>query len=291
MNYPNSLSALTPEEFRTIQQIMYESIGVNLTEAKNALVVSRLSKRLRQLNFESFSEYICYLEEDPDEVHLMFNYLTTNVTKFFREEHHFEYLKNEYLPEYEAEEKQNNGKKIRVWSAGCSTGEEPYTLAIVFLDYLKNKKKTDFEILATDVNTEVLEKAKQGIYSHKEVEGIPYNMLKEYFKLGKGPNSGLFKTKDILQKKINFRRANLASAEDYPMSEPVDILFCRNVFIYFDTETRNKVLANFYRCLKPGGLLFVGHSESVKPSSENNGCWRLIRHTIYKRLSPESEGR
>ncbi len=288
MNYLKSISELTPEEFKSIQSIVYETIGVNLTEAKNALVVSRLSKRLRELNFKSFGEYICYLEEEPDEVSRMFNYLTTNVTKFFREEHHFEYLKKEILPGYSLNGAARLSKKIRVWSAGCSTGEEPYTIAMVLAGYVRNKSNLDFEILASDVNTDVLDKAKGGIYNHKETEGIPYNLLKDYFKLGQGANNGLFKAKDSIRKKIEFRRANLNSAADYPFNEPVDIIFCRNVFIYFDAQTRDRILSNFYRCLKPGGVLFVGHSESVKPNS-NNGNWRLVRHTIYERIPMEKE--
>jgi chemotaxis protein methyltransferase CheR len=214
----------------------------------------------------------------------MFNYLTTNVTKFFREEHHFEYLYHEYLPYWESKPGKKGEKKIRAWSAGCSTGEEPYTLAMVLHDYFRNKNKLSANILASDVNTAVLEKAFAGIYTRQDVEGIPYGYLKKYFKLGTGPNAGLFKVKKVLREPITFRRINLVSPEKYPAAGSLNIIFCRNVFIYFDRATRQNILEYFHRSLLPDGLLFLGHSESINTLGGQNGRWRMLRHTVYKKI-------
>ena len=282
----NNVLDISSDDFNAIRHLVYNAIGVNLTDAKKALVVSRLSKRVRDLNLDSFSRYIRHLEVNPAEAGVLFNCVTTNVTSFFREKHHFEYLENTYLPGLEAfyaKSEKATAKKLRVWSAGCSTGEEPYTLAMVLCNYFKNKKNWQIKILATDVNTEALHKGLKGIYSRKESEGIPYDCLKSYFKLGTGPNSGFFKANERLQALIDFRQLNLKGSGDYPLSDPCNIIFCRNVFIYFDKETRSRILRQFHRLLVPGGLLFLGHSESINTSSEESGRWRLLRHTIYQK--------
>lgn len=285
MNSLGNVIELSVNDFHVVRRIVYEKIGINLTEAKKALVVSRLSKRLRELNLNTFSQYYHYLQESPGETEIMFNYLTTNVTRFFREQHHFESLYLECLPRWESEAgKDPLKKKIRAWSAGCSTGEEPYTLAMVLHDYFRNKREWTINILASDINTEVLGKARSGVYSHKEIEGIPYNYLKKYFKLGTGSNKGRFKVKKILRDLVDFQRINLASAEKYPSAKSMDMIFCRNVFIYFDRETRSHILERFHRGLRPGGLLFLGHSETVNTLGGQNGQWRMLRHTIYQRV-------
>lgn len=285
MNTVGNIIELSAKDFHIVQRIVYERIGINLTEAKKALVVSRLSKRLRELKLKTFTQYYRYLQESPGETEIMFNYLTTNVTKFFREQHHFESLCLEYLPRWEAEAGEAPvKKKIRAWSAGCSTGEEPYTLAMVLHDYFWGKKEWSINILASDVNTEVLAKARGGLYSHKETDGIPYNYLKKYFKFGTGSNKGLFKVKKTLQGIITFCRINLTSVEKYPAKGSLDLIFCRNVFIYFDREIRHKVLEKFHQCLRPGGLLFLGHSESISTLGGQNGRWCMLRHTIYQRI-------
>ena len=286
MGFTNSMGELSARDFQTIRQIVYDSIGVNLTEAKKALVVSRLSKRLRELKMQTFAQYFRFLHSSPTETEVMFNYLTTNVTRFFREEHHFEYLCHEYLPYCELQAKEGFGKKdIKAWSAGCSTGEEPYTLAMVLQDYFRGKGGWTVNILASDVNTAVLEKAATGVYTKQEIEGIPYNYLKRYFKMGAGSNAGYFKTKKVLRDIVDFRRLNLVSPAKYPAAGSLNMIFCRNVFIYFDRETRREILERFQRCLLPGGLLFLGHSESINTLNGRNGCWRVLRHTIYEKIS------
>ena len=280
-----NVSKLSTRDFQAVRQIVYDSIGVNLTEAKKALVVSRLSKRLRELKMQTFKQYFQFLQESPGEVEIMFNYLTTNVTRFFREKHHFEHLCLEYLPYWESGAGKDSGKKkIRAWSAGCSTGEEPYTLAMVLHDYFQGKNGWSINILASDVNSAVLEKACAGIYTRQEVEGIPYNYLKKYFKLGTGPNAGFFKVKIVLQDLIAFRRINLVSPEKYPAAGSLNLIFCRNVFIYFDREIRRRILEHFHRSLFPGGLLFLGHSESINTLDRRTGRWRMLRHTVYEKM-------
>jgi len=276
---------LGPEEFGEIRRLVYESIGVNLTEPKKALVVSRLSRRLKELRLDTFAQYLRYLKSDPQEIGTFFNCLTTNVTSFFREAHHFEYLQNTFLPALESNfSPKTGGRKIRAWSAGCSTGEEPYTLAMVLEDYFRGKKGWGVDILASDINTETLEKASRGIYRRQEVKGISYDYLRKHFKLGAGPNQGLFKVKENLQKMITFCQLNLASLENYPVGDPFDFIFCRNVFIYFDKPTRARVLRRFHQHLLPGGLLFLGHSESIDLTDEESGQWRSVKHTVYEKL-------
>lgn len=277
---------LSSEEFAEIRRIVYDTIGVNLNEPKKALVVSRLSRRLKELNLASYTQYLHHLKSNPEEVGNLFNCITTNVTSFFREAHHFEYLLNTFMPAVELSASQNKtAKKIRAWSAGCSTGEEPYTLAMVLDDYFRGKNGWKVNILASDINTDTLESARRGIYRQQEVKGISYEYLKKHFKLGIGPNKGLYKVKENLQQKITFCQLNLASTEKYPITEPLDFIFCRNVFIYFDKQTRARVLRHFHHHLVPGGLLFLGHSESIDLSDETNGRWRSVKHTVYEKLS------
>ena len=284
MNIWGNVEELSARDFQTVRQVVYDTIGVNLTEAKKSLVISRLSKRLRELKIKTFADYFRFLRDTPDEVEVMFNYLTTNVTRFFREKHHFEHICSEYLPFLESQARNNGVKEIGIWSAGCSTGEEPYTLAMVLHNYFQHKNGWSINIMASDVNTEVLEKARTGIYSKQEILGIPYHYLKKYFKLGVGPNEGFFKIKKVLRDLVTFRRINLVSQEKYPAAGSLNLIFCRNVFIYFSRETRQKILGFFHRSLLPGGLLFLGHSESIGTSEGRDEDWLMLRHTIYKRI-------
>ncbi len=277
---------LTDNEFMAIHEMIYNAIGVNLTESKRALTVSRLSRRVRELQLNSIGDYLKHVKHNPGELDMMFNLLTTNVTKFFREVHHYDYLVDVYLPRLE--EMAAAGlvpRRLRCWSAGCSTGEEPYTLALVLHRYFKGRKGWKIQILASDINTETLRKAEEGVYSRAEVADIPYEQLKTYFKLGTGSNTGLFRVKDVLRDMIDFRRINLTAAGDYPISSPLNFIFCRNVFIYFDKQTQKQVLMHYHRNIMAGGLLFLGHSESINTVSADAGMWRLIKHTIYEKLN------
>ncbi|MFW5988066.1 MAG: CheR family methyltransferase [bacterium] len=271
------IKKLTDNEFKKIRKLVYENIGVNLTEKKRALIISRLSRRLRKLNLYTFNEYIKYLNNNSEEIETFFNLITTNVTHFFREENHFNYLRDIYLPEL----KQQENKIIRVWSAGCSTGEEPYTLALVLYEYFKEKNH-QINILASDINTDVLNRAAIGIYKKEAVENISYEMLTTHFKLGIGKNKGLFKIKDHIKKLVTFKKINLTTVKKFPIKKKLDIIFCRNVFIYFNQKTQRQVLNKFHDYLKANGRLFMGHSERINPEKCGNKCWQMCKPTIYR---------
>ena len=274
---------ISDKNFKAIQDLVYDNIGVNLTEKKRALVISRLSKRLRELGLNDFGSYIDYLKENEAELEVMFNLITTNVTRFFREQHHFDYLKEKYFPCVLKEAKKNNRpKKLRIWSSACSTGEEPYSLAILAHNFFEDKD-WEIEILASDINTEVLKIAQKGIYIKEKVKKIPYELLKKYFRLGTGDNQGLFKVKKKLQKLIKFRQLNLTAKKPYPIEKPLDIIFCRNVFIYFNKQTQNYILDKFYNNLIDSGLLFMGHSEKIDIINRQQKKWKMLEPTIYQR--------
>lgn len=276
---------LNDAEFKCIREITYTHTGVNLTEGKKPLIVSRMSKRLRQLGFKSFAEYCRYLKQNHDELETMTNLITTNVTKFFREMHHFEYLRNTVLPLIIKDAATGSRPhRIKAWSAGCSTGEEPYSIAIVLDDFLQQAKGWDFSLLASDVNSQVLKHAADGIYKRERVKGIPYELLTKYFAMGTGSNKGLFKIKEPLRNKIKFKNINLFREEEYPRLSDLDIIFCRNVFIYFDRESQNWILQRFANRLSEGGHLFLGHSETISIESPVSKSWKLVQHTVYQKL-------
>lgn len=281
----NALFQLDDKEFENLRTLTYSSIGVNLTQAKKPLIISRLSKRLRQLDFDSFQQYIDFLEETPEEMEVMANLLTTNVTKFFREIHHFNYLQEEVLPKIvEKAEAGHRPFKVRAWSAGCSTGEEPYTIAIVLHNFFHKHKEWDFKVLASDVNSQVLKEASDGIYHKDRVKGISYDFLKRYFALGQGVNQGLFRVKDFLKEKVAFRRINLIREEEYPKGQELDFIFCRNVFIYFDRESQENIISMYSRRVRQGGFLFLGHSETISVRSPVARQWKLVKHTVYQKV-------
>ncbi len=268
---------LTDEEFNNFRDIVFRESGIKLADVKKILVQSRLMKRLRALNMETFSDYYTYLIENFDEEKINFiNSITTNKTDFFRENDHFEYLKSYILPSFE----EKGEGEIRIWSAGCSTGEEPYTIGITLHEYFKGKKSPNFKILATDIDTQVLEKGVNGVYTQEQVGIIDEKILKSYFLKGTGENSGFFKVKDFLKKTVFFRRLNLL-AEDYPMKKKFDVIFCRNVIIYFDKETQKKLFDNFSRYLKDDGYLLVGHSENISSVTDK---FYLAGRTIYRKV-------
>ncbi|MFW6306828.1 MAG: CheR family methyltransferase [Bacillota bacterium] len=269
---------LSEKEYREIKDIVYNTIGVDLTKNKKPLIVSRLSRRIRYLGLHSFTDYIYYLKGNEQEMEQLYNSITTNVTHFFREERQFDFLVNEYLPAEHQRLKEK--KKIRVWSAACSTGEEPYTLAILLKEFFANND-IKIQILASDINTDVLRFAEKGIYTQEKVKKISYNLLKKYFRLGTGENQGLFNVKDNLKSMIQFKQINLMD-NNYPLKSPVDIIFCRNVFIYFNEETRDRILNKFYKYMNEKGLLFLGHSEKIHQNYDNH--WQIIKSNIYKKI-------
>ncbi len=270
-------SKMTRKEFEKIKVLVKKNIGITLKDSKKALVISRFSKRLRELELDSFNEYIKYLRSHPEELEIMVNNITTNVTHFYRESAHFDYLKEVLLPEIKNNKKKKN---IRGWSAACSTGEEPYTIGLVVKENLP--VSWNIKILASDINTEVLNKARQGIYPTNSVKNIPRELLPKYFLLGEGKNRGLFKVKNTLKQIINFKKINLNNGEEYPNDNSLDFVFCRNVFIYFNKETQEEIISRFEKVLRPGGRLFLGHSEKI--NLEKFKGWQVVAPTIYKKL-------
>lgn len=270
---------LSDREFQLFQEIIYRETGIHMSDKKRKLVVARLSKRLRALSLSTFTEYYNYLEKSPQadgEIVNLINRVTTNKTDFFRERHHFDFLLRELYPGMIEESRITGTRRLRIWSAGCSSGEEPYTLAMVALEAFKDQRGWDTKILATDLDTEMLQKAVAGVYPTQSVSTVPKDYLHKYF-IRKGEN---YEANNALKSMIAFRRLNLMN-ETFPMKFPFDIIFCRNVIIYFDTKTKEELLNKFYGHLKPRGYMFIGHSESLMHMKDK---FRYLKHTIYQKV-------
>lgn len=260
----------TEDNFATIKKLIYERAGINLAETKRDMVYSRLSRRLRANGLRTFQQYLDLLR-DPEshEQQEFVNSLTTNLTSFFRESHHFDILKEYFAA--------NPDKKhFRIWCCAASTGEEPYSIAMAAIEHFATYRPP-VEIFASDLDTKVLEKARQGVYAFERVERLSDQRLKSFFFRGKGDNSGLVKVKSELQDLIYFFSLNLLDGS-WPFDKPFDIIFCRNVMIYFDKPTQYKVLKQFLPHLQDEGLLFAGHSESFPHASD---LFKLRKHTVY----------
>jgi len=266
---------ITSKEFECFRTLIYGESGISLTQQKQSLLESRLSKRLRELGIETFSQYYDKVTGDRtrEEFTRMLDLISTNKTDFFREPKHFDFLREVILPELIPE------KRIRIWSSACSTGEEPYTIAITLFENVQNPSEWDFKILASDLSTRVLAKAASGIYDEERVRDMPTGMLRRHFLRGCRDSMGSFKVKPHLASMIRFRRLNLMD-DDFPIKSPLDLIFCRNVMIYFDRPTQETLVNKFYRYLKPGGYLFIGHSESLQWI---NHPFRSLAPTIYQR--------
>lgn len=277
-----NLAPLTDSEFNELVRIIYDKTRIQMSEHKRALVTSRISKRIRALNMSSFKEYIDYLKGAPDEeVTNFINAVTTNKTDFFRENKHFEYMKTTFLPNWEKSYKEGKVNNLRIWSAACSTGEEPYTIAMTLHDYFGERfSHYDIKILASDIDTNVLAHAYAGIYKEETVETIQTNTLKKYFLKGTGNNAGLYKVKNILQKCISFRQLNFKD-EDFDIHTKFDLIFCRNVIIYFDKEFQKELFNKFYRYMKDDSYVFIGHSETLFGISD---LFKYISSNIYKKI-------
>lgn len=250
---------LGKREFEQIRELTYRVSGIQLPSGKELLVKSRLSKRLRMLGISGFKQYLSLVESDKtgQELAAMIELLTTNKTDFFREPQHFDYLQKHILCGLPEEK-----KKLRIWSAGCSTGEEPYTIAIVLSENLDKMTNVDVRILATDISARVLAVAKEGMYSAESLAGVPPELRRKYFVHTRGTTgSDCYRVHSKLKSLVKFARLNLMSA--WPMKGPFDVIFCRNVMIYFNKETQRMLVRRFANLLEPGGYLFTGHSESL----------------------------
>ncbi len=266
---------MTDANFNTIKQIAYQLTGISLSDHKKNMIYGRLSRRLRKLCLPDFNSYIQLISEsESPETTDFINAITTNLTSFFREEHHFNHLRTEVLPRLM---RTNMGsKRIRIWSAGCSTGEEPYSIAMVVSSF-SSLAGWDVKILATDLDTNVVRKASQGIYNAERAEGIP-NDYRKYLQYDK--QNDRVRVHDRVKKIITFKPLNLLHT--WPMKGPFDIIFCRNVVIYFDAETQRKLFDRYADILKPEGDLFIGHSESLHNITRR---FSLCGRTMYKKVS------
>ncbi len=268
------------EDFRSLRDLVREKTGITLSEAKRELVYGRLSRRLRVLNLGSFREYRQLLASDQgkDEIGDFINAVTTNLTSFFRENHHFDYLRDAFLAPIVAAGAR--GQRIRIWSAGCSSGEEPYSIAMTIAENLPDWQRMDIKILATDLDTEMVERGQNGVYREDRVAGIGAKRLSTWFREVPGAGARHYKVVPELASLITFRRLNLM--EPLPFKGPLDVIFCRNVIIYFDKETQRELFLRVAPLQRPGALLFLGHSESLFKVSES---FSLIGKTIYRRVA------
>lgn len=267
---------ISTEEFQRFRTLIYDESGISLNDQKQGLVASRLSKRLRELGVKTFSDYYDRLMHDTgrEEFTRMLDLISTNKTDFFREPKHFDYLREEILPQLARE------KKIRIWSSASSTGEEPYTIAMTLYDGVADPANWDFKILASDLSTRVLAKAAGGVYDADRVDDMPPDVVRRHFLRGKGEHEGRLKVKPHLTSMVRFQRINLMD-DHFPIKSPLDLIFCRNVMIYFDAATQRRVLERTHAQMAPGSLLFVGHSENF---TESRDLFELRGKTIYQRV-------
>jgi len=255
-------AGLPEKEFRRLAEFIYAECGIKLPPAKKTMLEARLHKRLRALDFESYSSYCDYLfSPKGTELELvnLIDTVTTNTTEFFREPKHFDVLTGKVLPGHVR--KQGVAETFRLWSAGCSTGEEPHTLAMVLSEFARLTQGFRFSLLATDISTQVLQRALRGVYPEDRTHAIPLEYKKRYMLRGKNRSAGLVRFNDGVRSLITFQRLNFM--EEFAFKKPMHVIFCRNVIIYFDRPTQHGLLSRFCKCLAPGGHLFIGHSESI----------------------------
>ncbi|GAB3186988.1 CheR family methyltransferase [Hydrogenophaga aquatica] len=264
--------AWTNADFGRIKDLIYRHAGISLHDGKHAMVYSRISRRLRETGHSSFKSYLDWLESNGgDEWQEFVNALTTNLTSFFRENHHFAEL-DRVIRSGPA------GHEWKIWCSAASTGEEPYSIAITLADALGING--NFRIWASDIDTKVLDKGAQGIYKLENMKNVSSSQLQKYFLKGKGGNQGLARVKPDLQKHIQFFTLNLIE-ENWSLKEQFDVVFCRNVMIYFDNVTQRQVLARIHRLMKPKGTLFVGHAENF---SDVRNLFALRGKTVYEKV-------
>ena len=258
-------------DFARVQALIYQRAGISLHDGKHAMVYSRLSRRLRETGYGSFRDYLSWLEKhDGPEWQEFVNALTTNLTAFFREPHHFEILSTHLRSK-------SAGTPWRAWCNAASTGEEPYSIAMTALETLG--AKAPFKLWASDIDSRVLASAAAGVYRSENLKGLSPERLQRFFLKGKGTNAGMARVKPELPQLIEFLSVNLIR-DDWPFRDPFDIVFCRNVMIYFDAATQRRVLERIHRVMKPGGMLFVGHAENF---SESRDLFTLRGKTVYER--------
>lgn len=269
----------TDGDFERIRQLVRQHAGISLSEAKKDMVYSRLARRLRALDLDNFRDYCKLVEQgEGDELVNFTNSITTNLTAFFREEHHFHYLADTLIPQLRKEKAAS--RRLRIWSAGCSTGEEPYSLAMVLKEKLPERESWDVKILATDLDSNVLAAASKGIYNEQRLKGVSAQRRKRWFLKGKGTHNGSIRVAPELQSMVSFRQLNLL--QEWPFAGPFDFIFCRNVVIYFDKTTQKVLFERYADVMNDNAHLFIGHSESLFKVTER---FKLIGQTIYRRVT------
>lgn len=274
---PDGEFAFTWSDFRQIAAVVHAESGIVLAETKVNLVYSRLAKRLRLIGLRTFHEYCALIESDggADERQAMIAAMTTNVTRFFREPHHFEYLARVVLPSVTAAAKR--GQRVRIWSAGCSSGEEPYSIALTLLDALPNIADYDVLVLATDLDPNMLRRGKTGEYAANQVDGVPSHLLGKWFEARKSDGKVIYSIAPRVRDLVRFKELNLLG--NWPMKGQFDVIFCRNVMIYFDEPTQNEIWRRFATMLRPSGHLFIGHSERI---ATDHQPFDLVAQTAYR---------
>ena len=260
----------TDADFDRVQALIYKRAGISLHDGKHAMVYSRLSRRLRDTGHDSFHDYLSWLEStDGPEWQEFINALTTNLTSFFRERHHFDTLSDLF-------KSRPSSHPWRVWCSAASTGEEPYSIIMTALESLGNQP--NFSLIASDIDSKVLATAASGVYRTEGLKGVSPEQAHSFFLRGKGANSGMVRVKPELRRFVEFMIVNLIK-DDWPFKEKFDVVFCRNVMIYFDAETQRRVLERIHRVMKPGALLCVGHAENF---SDSRDLFLLKGKTVYE---------
>ena len=269
----------TYEDFRRISAMLHADAGIDLPESKTTLVYSRLAKRLRALGLENFHDYCALVAsaDGVDERKRMLASLTTNVTRFFREPHHFEHLKKNVLPPLL--ERAPSGGRVRIWSAGCSNGQEPYSIALTIVSMMPDAADHDIRILATDIDPNMVAEGRAGVYGQEQVSAVPRDMRDRWFSR---EDDGHWAVDPELRRLVAFREHNLTAA--WPMKGPFDAIFCRNCVIYFREDTQQQIWARFKNLLAPGGYLYVGHSERVDCTGEDFSSDGLTVYRLHKKV-------
>lgn len=268
-------TTLSDEEFALFKSLIYQQVGINLDTPKKTLLVSRLGKRLRELKLSTYKDYydcVCS-KEGEEELTKLLDLVSTNKTDFYREPVHFDFLRDQVLPQAQA------ARRLRIWSSASSSGEEPYTIAMTLSDAIHDIKRWDIKILASDISTRVLSKAASGIYEEERVSQLPQDLVQRHFLRGKGAQAGKVRVRPQLANLVAFRRINLMNPT-FPIRSSLDVVFCRNVMIYFDRPTQAKLMEKFFRYLRPGGYLFIGHSESLQWIDHQ---FTYLKPTIYQK--------
>jgi chemotaxis protein methyltransferase CheR len=265
---------LSSRQFDIISRLVYQVSGIDLHEGKEELVKARLIKRLRHLKIFGFDQYLKYLANDKSgsEIRAMVDVLTTNKTNFFRESEHLDYLRNEIITRLENDQ-------IRIWSAGCSSGEEPYSIAITLCEAIPDIGKRDVKFLATDISDRMMERARQGLYDEETLKGMPAQLKRKYFQKAEAGIGHRYRVLPQLQSMVCFAKLNLM--EEWPMRGLFDVIFCRNVMIYFDKPTQEKLVKRFWSQLREGGYLMVGHSESLTFLAHD---YRYLKPAVYQKV-------